>query len=120
PRRERRTPRLRPTRVPLGAVVRGARPPIGALRAAPRPLRSQAAARRRSAGVRSGRMPTMSAEPSSPAGVLHMSEKDYLEHYADLRPSYEFVNGEVTQKPMTQKTHMKLARRLNMLLLRYE
>jgi Uma2 family endonuclease len=38
-----------------------------------------------------------------------MSEKDFLAHYADERPSYEFVNGEVIQKPMTKRAHTRLA-----------
>ena len=37
-----------------------------------------------------------------------MTEEEFLEKYADELPSYEFVNGEVTQKPMTKKTHMML------------
>lgn len=50
----------------------------------------------------------MSAEPAAPA-ILRMSEKAFLAHYADERPSYEFVNGEVTQKPMTKRAHTRLA-----------
>lgn len=38
-----------------------------------------------------------------------MSEQEFLDKYADELPSYEFVNGEVTQKPMTKKTHLLLS-----------
>jgi Uma2 family endonuclease len=41
-----------------------------------------------------------------------MTERDYLARYADERPSYEFVNGEVTQKPMTKRSHTRLAEEL--------
>jgi Uma2 family endonuclease len=37
-----------------------------------------------------------------------MTEQEFLDRYADLKPSYEFVNGEVTQKPMTKRAHMLL------------
>ena len=39
---------------------------------------------------------------------LLMTEEEFLAKYADELPSYEFVNGEVTRKPMTKKTHMML------------
>ena len=38
-----------------------------------------------------------------------MSEEEFLAKWADLKPSYEFVNGEVTQKPMTKLSHMRVA-----------
>lgn len=38
-----------------------------------------------------------------------MTEQEFLARYADERPSYEFVNGEVVQKPMTKQSHMLLA-----------
>ena len=38
-----------------------------------------------------------------------MTEEEFLAKYADELPSYEFVNGEVTQKPMTKETHFLLA-----------
>ena len=40
---------------------------------------------------------------------LLMTEEEFLAKYADELPSYEFVNGEVTQKPMTKNTHFRLA-----------
>ncbi len=40
---------------------------------------------------------------------LRMSEVEFLARYADLKPSYEFVNGEVTQKPMTKWSHFRIA-----------
>lgn len=58
----------------------------------------------------------MSAEPVS---VGHVSETEFLARYADLRPSYEFVNGEVTQKPMTKRTHVALAGEIAVLLREY-
>src|SRR5687768_10893226 len=48
--------------------------------------------------------PAMSAEPAAPA-PLRMSEEEFLARYADLKPSYEFVNGEVSQKPMPKRDH---------------
>ncbi|MEO6044112.1 MAG: Uma2 family endonuclease [Tepidiformaceae bacterium] len=44
---------------------------------------------------------------------LLMTEEEFLAKYADALPSYEFVNGEVTQKPMTKRSHSALARRLS-------
>lgn len=52
----------------------------------------------------------MSAEPA--ATMLQMPESEFLARYADERPSYEFVNGEVTQKPMTKRAHSRLAEEL--------
>jgi len=49
----------------------------------------------------------MSAEPSVPP-TLRMTEQDFLAGYADERPSYEFVNGEVTRKPMTKRSPNKV------------
>jgi Uma2 family endonuclease len=48
-----------------------------------------------------------------------MSEMEFLSRYADERPSYEFVNGEVLQKPMTKRTHVALAGELAALLREY-
>ncbi|MCC7364535.1 MAG: Uma2 family endonuclease [Dehalococcoidia bacterium] len=62
----------------------------------------------------------MSAQPTSSAGVLHVSEEEYLRHYTAMRPSYEYVNGEVTQKPMTLRTLMLLAGTINAALYKYE
>lgn len=59
----------------------------------------------------------MSAEPA--ASTLHMSESEFLARYADERPSYEFVNGEVTQKPMTKRSHVALAGEIAALLREY-
>ena len=58
----------------------------------------------------------MSAEPVS---ISHISETEFLARYADVRPSYEFVNGEVTQKPMTKRTHVALAGEIAALLRDY-
>ena len=44
---------------------------------------------------------------------LRMSEEEFLAKWADLKPSYEFVNGEVTQKPMTKLSHMRAAQTLS-------
>lgn len=44
---------------------------------------------------------------------LLMTEEEFLAKYADELPSYEFVNGEVTQKPMTKRSHSALARRIS-------
>jgi Uma2 family endonuclease len=41
-----------------------------------------------------------------------MSEAEFLADWADLKPSYEFVNGEVTQKPMTKRAHRRIAEEL--------
>ncbi len=41
-----------------------------------------------------------------------MSEVEFLARYADLKPLYEFVNGEVTQKPMTKRAHTRIAEEL--------
>lgn len=41
-----------------------------------------------------------------------MSEEEFLARWADLKPSYEFVNGEVTQKPMTKRAHRRVAEEL--------
>lgn len=60
----------------------------------------------------------MSAEPSSPAPV-RVSEQEYLAHYADLKPPYEFVNGEVSQKPMTKRDHTLLQDELQGVLREY-
>lgn len=49
-----------------------------------------------------------------------MTEDEFLERFADLLPSYEFVNGVVTQKPMTKRSHFLIVRRLIVLLDRYE
>lgn len=49
----------------------------------------------------------MSAESTATA-TLRMSEKQFLGRYADLKSSYEFVNGKVCQKPMTKRAHMIL------------
>lgn len=49
-------------------------------------------------------MRDMSAEPTL-TPVLHMTEAEFLENYVDLKPAYEYVNGEVTQKPMTNRDH---------------
>jgi Uma2 family endonuclease len=48
-----------------------------------------------------------------------MSEREFLAHYADERPSYEFVNGEVTQKPMTKRSHVVLQEELQVALRAY-
>jgi len=60
----------------------------------------------------------MSAEPSVPPS-LRMTEQDFLAGYADERPSYEFVNGEVTRKPMTKRSHVALAGEIAALLREY-
>jgi Uma2 family endonuclease len=60
----------------------------------------------------------MTAEPAAPA-ILRMTESDFLAHHADERPSYEFVNGEVLQKPMTKRTHVALAGEIAALLREY-
>ena len=60
----------------------------------------------------------MSAEPSVPP-TLRMTEQDFLAGYADERPSYEFVNGEVTRKPMTKRSHVALAGEIAALLREY-
>jgi len=49
----------------------------------------------------------MSAEPTSLAPV-RISESEFLARYADLKPPYEFLNGEVTQKPVTKREHTLL------------
>jgi Uma2 family endonuclease len=54
------------------------------------------------------RLAGMSVEATSTA-VLRMTEEEFLARYADERPSYEFVNGEVTQKPMTKRSHFLVA-----------
>lgn len=38
-----------------------------------------------------------------------MTEEEFLAKYAGELPSYEFANGEVTQKPMTKQTHFLVA-----------
>lgn len=48
-----------------------------------------------------------------------MTEVEFLTRYADERPSYEFENGEVTQKPMTKRTHVALAGEIAALLREY-
>ncbi len=48
-----------------------------------------------------------------------MTEQDFLAGYADERPSYEFVNGEVTRKPMTKRSHVALAGEIAALLREY-
>lgn len=40
---------------------------------------------------------------------LTMTEEEFLARFADLLPSYEFVNGVVTQKPMTKRSHFLIA-----------
>ncbi|MBA4181435.1 MAG: hypothetical protein C0506_12665 [Anaerolinea sp.] len=42
------------------------------------------------------------------ASRLLMTEEEFLEKYADELPSYEFVNGVVTRKPMTQRSHFQI------------
>lgn len=46
------------------------------------------------------------------AAPLRMSEVAYLARYADLKPSYEFVNGEVAQKPTTKRSHRRVTEEL--------
>ncbi|MBI2766462.1 MAG: Uma2 family endonuclease [Chloroflexi bacterium] len=53
----------------------------------------------------------MTASPAS-TPTLHVSEEAFLATYADLKPAYEYVNGEVTQKPMPKKPHYDLAEEL--------
>jgi Uma2 family endonuclease len=53
----------------------------------------------------------MTSQPAAPA-TLRMSEEEFLANWVDLKPSYEFVNGEVTQKPMTNPAHRRLAEEL--------
>jgi Uma2 family endonuclease len=54
----------------------------------------------------------MSAESTTASAPLRMSEEVFLAEYADLKPSFEFVNGEVTQKPMTKPDHYAIAEEL--------
>lgn len=42
------------------------------------------------------------------ASRLMMTEEEFLEKYADALPSYEFVNGVVTRKPMTKRSHFQI------------
>jgi len=53
----------------------------------------------------------MTSQPAALA-PLRMSEGEFLAEWADLKPSYEFVNGEVTQKPMTKRGHRRVAEEL--------
>ncbi|MBA4179310.1 MAG: hypothetical protein C0506_01855 [Anaerolinea sp.] len=43
---------------------------------------------------------------------LRMAEAEFLRRYADLSPAYEFVNGEVTQKPMVKLPHLQIVEEL--------
>ena len=40
---------------------------------------------------------------------VRVSEEEYLATMTDEKPSLEFVNGEVFQKPMTKKSHNEVA-----------
>ncbi|MCC7363020.1 MAG: Uma2 family endonuclease [Dehalococcoidia bacterium] len=53
----------------------------------------------------------MSAEPTLDP-VLRMTEEDFVAKYVDLKPAYEYVNGEVTQKPMPKRPHTYVAEEL--------
>lgn len=48
-----------------------------------------------------------------------MTEVEFLARYADERPSYEFLNGEVRQKPMAKRTQVAMAGELSALLREY-
>ena len=43
---------------------------------------------------------------------VRVSEEEYLATMTDEKPSLEFVNGEVFQKPMTKRTHQDVSKRI--------
>jgi len=51
---------------------------------------------------------------------VRVSEEEYLATMTDEKPSLEFVNGEVFQKPMTKKDHQDVSKRIVALLYEIE
>ena len=51
---------------------------------------------------------------------VRVSEEEYLATMTDEKPSLEFVNGEVFQKPMTKKSHQEASKRVLLKLLALE
>lgn len=54
------------------------------------------------------------------ATTLRISEQEYLDRLTSESPSYEFVNGEVIQKPLTKSPHVFVAKAFANIFLRYE
>ena len=51
---------------------------------------------------------------------VRVTEEDYLATMTGVKPSLEFVNGEVFQKPMVRRSHQKVSHVLNRVFVHYE
>ena len=49
-----------------------------------------------------------------------VSEREYLATMTGVKPSLEFVNGEVYQKPLTKRSHAEVSKRIAAVFLAYE